>query len=175
MENFNIRLATPNDIKRINELFIQMIQYVNEQNKKSGKEVDEERFKDGYDDGFLEEYLARPDKFILVADIDSKVVGYLSCEEKNDEEIPFIYLDDFCVDSNYRGLGIGTKLIASADEYASNNNFENLRLHVENENLNSVRFYDSHGFQPLYKDNHRTLMQRPVIIKNNDIKRTTYK
>lgn len=174
MENFNIRLATPNDIKRINELFIQMIQYVNEQNKKSGKEVNEERFKDGYDDGFLEEYLARPDKFILVADIDSKVVGYLSCEEKNDEETPFIYLDDFCVDSNYRGLGIGTKLISSADEYASNNNFENLRLHVENENLGSVRFYNNLGFQPLSRDEHRTLMQKPVIRKvniNNNIKR----
>ena len=174
MENFNIRLATPNDIKRINELFIQMIQYVNEQNKKSGKEVNEERFKDGYDDGFLEEYLARPDKFILVADIDSKVVGYLSCEEKNDEETPFIYLDDFCVDSNYRGLGIGTKLISSADEYASNNNFENLRLHVENENLGSVRFYNNLGFQPLSSDEHRTLMQKPVIRKvniNNNIKR----
>lgn len=173
MEKFNIRLATTKDIQVINELFIQMIQYVNEQNKKSGKEVDEERFKDGYDDGFLEEYLARLDKFILVADIDSKVVGYLSCEEKNDEEIPFIYLDDFCVDSNYRGLGIGTKLISYADEYASNNNYGNLRLHVENENLGSIRFYNNLGFQPLYKDDHRTLMQKPVMTKNIDIKGTT--
>ena len=167
MENFNIRLATPNDIKRINELFIQMIQYVNEQNKKSGKEVNEERFKDGYDDGFLEEYLARPDKFILVAEIDSKVIGYLSCEEKNDEKLPFIYLDDFCVDANFRGYGIGTKLVESADKYASNNNFGNLRLHVENENLNSVRFYNNLGFTALEQDDHRTLMQKPVINKTN--------
>ena len=27
MQNYNIRLATPKDIQRINELFIQMIQY----------------------------------------------------------------------------------------------------------------------------------------------------
>ena len=86
---------------------------------------------------------------------------------------PFIYLDDFCVDSNYRGLGIGTKLISYADEYASNNNFGNLRLHVENENLGSIRFYNNLGFQPLYKDDHRTLMQKPVMTKNIDIKRTT--
>ena len=166
MDKLLIRLATPNDISRINELFIQMIKYVNEQNKKSGKEVDEERFKDGYDDGFLEDYLARPDKFILVAEIDSKVIGYLSCEEKNDEELPFIYLDDFCVDANFRGYGIGTSLISSADEYASNNNFGDLRLHVENENINSIRFYNNLGFSPLSKDDNRTLMQRSIIKKN---------
>jgi ribosomal protein S18 acetylase RimI-like enzyme len=169
MENFNIRLANTDDISRINELFIQMIKYVNEQNKKSGKKVDEERFKDGYDEGFLEDYLARPDKFILVADIDSEVVGYLSCEEHYEDETSYIYLDDFCVDYNYRGLGIGTSLISSADEYASNNNFGDLRLHVENENINSIRFYNNLGFLPLSKDDNRTLMQR-IIIKKNLIK-----
>ena len=166
MQNYIIRLATSKDIPRINELFIQMIQYVNVQNKKSGKEVDEERFKNGYDDGFLEDYLARDDKFILVAESNSKVIGYLSCEEKNDEEIPFIYLDDFCVDTNFRGYGIGTSLISSADEYAASNNFGNLRLHVENENLNSVSFYNSLGFQPLSKDEDRTFMQKEVNEKS---------
>lgn len=173
MEKFTIRPATLKDISRINELFIQMIKYVNEQNKKSGKEALEENFQNGYEDGFLEEYLSRNDKFILVAEIDSQVVGYLSCEEKNNEEIPFIYLDDFCVDSNFRGYGIGTSLIQSADKYARDNNFGNLRLHVANENHNSVSFYNNLGFQPISKDEHRTLMQRPVInmVNNNSIGR----
>jgi len=166
MQSVNIRLATLNDISRINELFIQMIKYVNEQNKKSGKEVNEELFKDGYEDGFLEKYLASSDKFILVAEIDSKVVGYLSCEEKNNDEDLFIYLDDFCVDSNFRGYGIGTRLVEYADEYAQNNNFGSLKLHVENENSNSIRFYTNLGFQPLSSDEHRTLMQKEVLKKN---------
>lgn len=170
MQSVNIRLATLNDISRINELFIQMIKYVNEQNKKSGKEVNEELFKDGYEDGFLEKYLTSSDRFILVADVDSKVVGYLSCEEKYDDEIPFIYLDDFCVDSDFRGYGIGTSLIQSANDYALNNNFGNLKLHVENENLSSVRFYNNLDFQPVSRDEHRTLMQKQVIIKKNQIK-----
>ena len=166
MQSVNIRLATLNDISRINELFIQMIKYVNEQNKKSGKEVNEELFKDGYEDGFLEKYLASSDKFILVAEIDSNVVGYLSCEEKNNDENLFIYLDDFCVDSKFRGYGIGTRLVESANEYAQNNNFGSLKLHVENENSNSIRFYTNLGFQPLSSDEHRTLMQKEVLKKN---------
>lgn len=170
MQKFSIRLATQNDIQRINELFIQMIQYVNEQNKKSGKDVDEEKFKNGYDDGFLEDYLARPDKFILVADIDSKVVGFLSCEEHFEDEVPYMYLDDFCVDSNFRGYGIGTSLISMADTFASEKDFGNIKLHVDNENISSVKFYNNLGFKPLSTDNHRTLMQKSVILKNNRIK-----
>lgn len=167
MQNVIIRLATKKDILRINELFIQMIQYVNEQNKKNGKEVNEDLFKNGYDDGFLDNYLASDDKFILVAEINDQVVGYLSCEEKNKNlDDRFIYLDDFCVDNNFRGFGIGTQLIEKADEYAVDNCFGNLRLHVENENINSLRFYINLGFVPLLKDENRTFMQKEVIKKN---------
>ena len=159
MINYKVRLASVSDIDSINELFIQMIRYVNEQNKRNGKEVDEESFKDGYEPGFLEDYLSRADKFILVAEVDSRVVGFLSCEEKSDEDGPFIYLDDFSVDSNYRGQGIGTSLINSALEYASNNN---LRLHVDNDNSDSIRFYNNLGFKVVSTDDRRTLMQKGV-------------
>ena len=96
----------------------------------------------------------------MVAEIDSQVVGYLSCEEKNNKEVPFIYLDDFCVDTSFRGYSIGTRLVESADEYAQKNNFDTLRLHIENENLNSIKFYNNLGFTPLMRDEHRTLMQQ---------------
>lgn len=167
MQNIAIRLATRNDISRINELFIQMIQYVNEQNKKSGKPVDEETFKNGYEDGFLEIYLSRSDKFILVAELDGQVVAYLSCEEKErNSNDSFIYLDDFCVDSDFRGYGIGTQLINKVQEYAIDNCFANLRLHVENENLKALNFYTNLGFIPILNDKNRTLMQKGIVKEN---------
>ena len=165
MQKYIIRLATLDDIQRINELFIQMIRYVNEQNKKRGKEFDEDLFAYGYEEGFLEKFLTSNNKFILVAELDCKVVGYISCEEKINEELSFIYLDDFCVDTNFRGLGIGTSLIESVYEYALNNNYDSLRLHVNNENLNSLRFYNHLGFNLLIKDDCRTLMQKVVEEK----------
>ena len=166
MKKYIIRNATINDITRINELFIQMIQYVNEQNKKAGKIVDEERFKNGYEEGFLENYLSKSDKFILVSEIDSHIVGYLSCEEHKDETGKYIYLDDFCVDERFRGYGIGTKLLTNAYEYAQNNNYDNLRLHVEKENHKSINFYNNLDFKPVSNDNNRFLMQKEVIKEN---------
>ena len=167
MQNVNIRYATANDIPRINELFIQMIRYVNEQDRNSSKEVNGEPFVDGYEDGFLEKFLISSDKFILVAEKDNQVIGYLSCEEKNKiQEDSFIYLDDFCVDGSYRGYGIGTRLVQTAEEYSQKNNFGHLRLHVESGNSNSIRFYSNLGFVPVSEDEKRIFMQKEVAKKN---------
>lgn len=163
MENVKIRLATINDISRINELFIQMIKYVNEQNRKNGILVDEEVFKDGYEDGFLASFIVSEDNFILVAELNNSVVGYLSCEEKDKySEESFIYLDDFCVDDNYRGFGIGTKLVKAVDTYALENQINHLKLHVDNKNERSKRFYNNLGFKSLIIDSNRTLMKKQI-------------
>ena len=135
MNKINIRLATLFDKNAINELFIQMIKFVNNQNKKQGVIVDEELFKNGYEEGYLDEFFASSNKCIVVAELDSKVIGYLSIIYYTNENNSYLYLDDFCVDSNYRNRGIGTKLIEWIINYAKENDFDNLKLHVDANNI----------------------------------------
>ena len=163
MNKINIRLATIFDKNAINELFIQMIKFVNNQNKKQGVIVNEELFKNGYEEGYLDEFFTNSNKYIVVADLDSKVIGYLSIICYTNENNSYLYLDDFCVDSNYRGKGIGTKLIEWIISYAKENGIGILKLHVDENNITALSFYNKLGFITLNLNKGRIEMNRKII------------
>lgn len=56
------------------------------------------------------------------------------------------YVDTICVHDNYRGLGIGTKLLHFAEEVARQNGFTKLALNVETEKVNARRLYERIGY-----------------------------
>lgn len=154
-----IRIATANDFERINQLFIQMIQYVNEENKKAGLEVDEEVFKNGYEEGYLENFINNPERYIYVYENDNgDVLGYISCVKCNNNDLTFTYLDDFCVDLNCRGNGIGKMLLSEV--FSGLDDSELIRLHVESNNSKALDFYKRIGFQVIEENNNRILMQK---------------
>ena len=165
MNKINIRLATPFDKTTINELFIQMIKFVNNQNKKQEIVVDEELFKNGYEEGYLDEFFIDSNKSIIVADLDSKVIGYLAFISYHIENTSYLYLDDFCVDSNYRNRGIGTKLVEWIINYAKENDFDNLKLHVDENNIKALSFYNKSGFIPINLNKGRIEMNKKVLNK----------
>lgn len=165
MSEINIRLATKADESTINTLFIQMIQFINEENKKNGISVDENLFKNGYDAGYLDRFFVDLNNFIIVADFNGQVIGYLSCEAYHGSD-SYLYLDDFCVDSNCRSNGVGTKLIESADEFATINGFKNLKLHVDINNVKAQEFYANLGFMPVLLENNRIEMKKEIVKKD---------
>lgn len=140
-----IRFANIEDKERINELFIQMNNYINKLQKNNS--IDYNYLENGYDN-YINEFFNNKNKFIIVVDYDGMLVGYLSCILYPNEEESYLYLDDFCVDEKYRSRGIGTKLIESARQYAVLNNVLNMKLHVNNTNGNAFRFYSNLGFVP---------------------------
>ena len=166
MSDVIIRYAKKEEIPRINELFIQMLNYVNEQNKKQGIQVDETTFQNGYDEGYLDEFFVDANRFICVAELDGIVVGYLSCVGyQTEDSTSYLYLDDFCVDSNYRGKGIGSKLVESASTFACNIGLNNLKLHVDANNSGALRFYTNLGFSLIKSENGRLEMQKEILEK----------
>lgn len=60
------------------------------------------------------------------------------------------YLSNLCVDSSYRGLGIGKFLCCIGEDIAKNNwKKSSMYLHVENDNIAAVKMYESIGYQKI--------------------------
>ena len=59
------------------------------------------------------------------------------------------YLDDLCVDKQYRGQGIGKKLYGYAIEKAKEFGCYHLTLNVWHLNENAIKFYEKLGMKPL--------------------------
>ncbi|HEY5652743.1 MAG TPA: GNAT family N-acetyltransferase [Pontiella sp.] len=52
-------------------------------------------------------------------------------------------IEDVIVDINYRGKGIGSSLLQSAEEWSSKRNLPRLQLQADRENLPALKFYEA--------------------------------
>ena len=93
-------------------------------------------------------------KEIYVYVLDNKVVGYIVCciVEKKNQNPKFRYrkqlnIDAMCVDLEYRGKGIGTKLLNFAKEIAIDNECTDIYLTVNEENVNAIKTYEKFGMK----------------------------
>lgn len=100
----------------------------------------------------------------VATDDNDEVIGYVFCiiqQHENDNiltDIKTLYIDDLCVDEQYRREHIGTKLLDYAFDYAKQIDCYNVTLNVWNLNQNAMNFYKKSGMEPL-----KTYMEK--IIK----------
>ena len=91
---------------------------------------------------------------IFVAVEDDNVLGYGFCmfkQYKNDPVIADhseIYIDDLCVDENYRGQHIGRAIYNEILRYARMRRCYNVTLNVWSCNPSAMKFYESLGLKP---------------------------
>jgi len=91
---------------------------------------------------------------IFVAVEDDKVLGYGFCmfkQYKNDPVIADhseIYIDDLCVDENFRGQHIGRAIYNEILRYARMRRCYNVTLNVWSCNPSAMKFYESLGLKP---------------------------
>ena len=88
--------------------------------------------------------------FVVVALIDNEIVGYLAGtinDKGSYEEIQYGEINNMLVDSNYRGYGIGKKLIDSFKSYCKDNNIFHLKVTASFKNTNAIEFYKKNGFE----------------------------
>ena len=93
-------------------------------------------------------------KEIYVSVIDNKIVGYIvfGIVEKKNLNPKFRYrkqlnIDAMCVDSEYRGKGIGKTLLNFAKQVAIDNGCTDMYLTVNKENTNAIRTYENFGMK----------------------------
>lgn len=92
------------------------------------------------------------DEPILVAEHNNRVVGYALCwleivkgdAVRIDEHSMF--LDDLCVDSAARGIGVGSALLDAVEKLAAIRKCQSVTLHVWHGNTPAENLYASHGF-----------------------------
>ena len=92
-----------------------------------------------------------PDNAIYVAEnkSTSQVVGYIRLQRQTDyfSGQPYGYIANIAVDQAFEGRGIGRKLLEKAEKWAQAEGFDQLRLHVFEENQHAQKVYEKIGFQ----------------------------
>ena len=145
-----LQRAEKNDFNKINELFKEMRQSVyNLDNAK------------GYECGDLDRYFTNQEDWVCIVKHKDNIIAFLSIEvHREDKE--YLYLNDLCVTNKYRNNGIGTKLIATAEEYAKRVKVKAVCLHVEKSNTKAFNLYERLGYKIFSQKQNRYLMVKNI-------------
>ena len=89
---------------------------------------------------------------IYVAKIDNKIVGYIifDIKEKDNGFMRYrklLSIDTLCVDKDFRGQGIGTKMLEFAKSIAKEQNCTDMHLTVNPNNENAIKLYEKFGME----------------------------
>jgi len=147
------RKATKKDAKTIESLFTQMLFtiYKNPAIKQ-------------YKKGYLDRFFTALKDCIFVAELNNVVVGYISINVFNDN-LRYLYIDDFCVDKDFRNKGIGTKLLSMVENYAKEIGIGDICLHVEKTNVLAKNLYDRNGYSVFKVERTKVLMNKIILKK----------
>ena len=115
----------------------------------------------GYEEGYLRRFFGESADKIFVAESDEAVVGYISVVVLGDD-VRYVYIDDFCVDGEHRGRGIGTRLLRRCEEYSEKLGVTYIALHVEETNASARRLYEKNGYAPRKTEGTRILMSKTI-------------
>jgi GNAT superfamily N-acetyltransferase len=94
------------------------------------------------------EYLInRPDTKVFVAEHKSKVIGYIhgSVSDRIYDD-RFFFIHTIIVTENYRGIGVGNKLITRIETWISQNNYLGIGLWSRIDRIDAHKFYEKHGY-----------------------------
>ena len=139
-----IELPKMNDLKRVNELAVQVHEMHvgwNPDLFKSVKEVfNKENFKTRIEN-----------KELFVAKLKDEVVGYIlfNISEKDNPIMKYrkqLSIEAICVDEKCRREGIGTALLEYVNKLGKENGCTHLYLTVNKENENAIKVYEEFGF-----------------------------
>ena len=147
---FALRKAVPSDRAKIEELFIEMLRTIYQKTDVSG-----------YEAGYLDKFFIGAGDWICVAEADGQTIAFLSIEEHH-EPSDYIYLDDLSVGGDYRGHGIGTALIETAEQYARDRGMPQIIFHVEKSNTGAYKLYRRLGFADGKDEGTRIRMQKAL-------------
>ncbi|MBS3999682.1 MAG: GNAT family N-acetyltransferase [Desulfobulbaceae bacterium] len=97
--------------------------------------------------------ISQDDKYIfLVAEKDQNIVGTIQgiiCEELYGECFPFLVMENFVVDENHQGNGIGRKLLYELERIGMQKNCSQIVFITESDRKDTVKFYEKVGFDSI--------------------------
>lgn len=145
MKDIIIRQATLNDLKSIQKLNYELFK-LEKENFDPTLIVDWPLSEEGK--SYFENLIKN--EYVIIAIEDENIIGYLAgtINEKGSYELlQYGEINNMLVDNNYRGSGIGKKLINRFKEYCKTKNITNLKVVASAKNLNAIDFYKKQGFK----------------------------
>ncbi len=95
----------------------------------------------------IKNIISNQDHFACTAIIENKIVGWIHAFVSiHLESNPFVEIGGLIVEKNFRGLGIGKKLIDEAERWMISKNIHKLRVRTNVKRKDAHRFYLKHGF-----------------------------
>lgn len=146
-KNFTIRPAEARDAARLRELLEQICLL----HVEGRPDIFQPAGKYTIDD--IVAMMGDEQKPIFVADTGDDVAGYVFCQFKRPHNPVMrdylnLYIDDLCVDTKYRRMGVGRALFDRVRQLAEERGVYNIDLNVWAFNESAIAFYRSLGMQP---------------------------
>jgi len=139
---YNIRYATFNDVKTVNNFLTRLI--------KDEKQYDVNINEKCVVFSLYENLITNENNCILVAEYDNDLVGYLYgyMQDIGDAYLfPIAQLEAMFVDETNRKQGIGNALIKEFKRWATNKKAKYIELKVCNDNKSAIALYSNNGFK----------------------------
>ncbi len=89
------------------------------------------------------EYIDNPDKIVYMAYVGNQCIGQIRLRRNWNQ---YCYIEDIAVSRQYRGMGLGRRLIDIAIQWAKNGGMRGLMAETQDTNLAACRFYHRCGF-----------------------------
>ena len=94
----------------------------------------------------LERLLSQEDVIALLAGDPAVAVALLTLRPNVWYEGPVALLDELYVEADLRGRGLGSSLLAAAEDAVRRRGGEVLEINVDGEDVDARRFYERHGY-----------------------------
>lgn len=148
--SLTVRRASEKDISKILDLLVQveMVHHLGRPDIFKGPATK-------YNGEELKSVLQNEETPVFVCVDESDIpIGHAFCIHKQVTgdsvltDIKTLYIDDICVDSEWRGKSVGKTLYEYVTEYAKTHGFYNITLNVWCCNQSAMKFYEAMGLVP---------------------------
>lgn len=119
---------------------------------------------------FFEEVLNEKNTCAFVAYYENCSAGYVLISKKDVPETQYhcnlltAYIDQICVEKNFKGKGIGKALIDFVKDFARKNKIKRVALDYSQKNLNAGNFFRSQGFETYIEKREAVLELREKLM-----------
>lgn len=145
--NIVIRIATLEDLPKLKSLGVELQEF---ERMLYTDRVQGESIVDRYNEILVREFITG-NYYVFVAELGGRLIGYASGCPNNPEDdlinksVAF-HVDDLIVSLEYRGLGIGERMLQAMRDLAKALGFSVIELNVLAANTESQAFYRNQGF-----------------------------
>ncbi len=141
-ETLSIRSAIPKDACHVHRLLGLIADLHRE-----GRPDIYPNLKSKYTISQVAERLSLEESGVFVAELKDKIVGYVFCDIIEEGIGLTLYIDDLCVDPEFRKGGIGGALLDKAAEYGKEKKCRCMMLNVWEFNTSALNFYEKYGLK----------------------------